>query len=150
MPDAVLNSWKDIAGHLHTSVRTAQRWEMYFGLPIHRPSGTHKGPVLAFEKELDQWIQAGGAARAAAQNGHSETVAQNGHSKVPASLGYRYPDIRPRVLTTMDRAERTRQLAFEISQRAQELREQLARALAIREKSELRSRTSGASSTSST
>ena len=137
MADAVLNSWKDIATHLHTSVRTAQRWEMHFGLPIHRPSGTHKGPVLAFEKELDQWIQAGGAA------------AQNGHSQAPEPRKG-HDDLAPRVLAAMERAQRMRDLALQISLRAQELRGRLERAGAIQAKADLKLRPSAAANNSST
>lgn len=141
MADSVLNSWKDIAAHLHTSVRTAQRWEMHFGLPIHRPSGTHKGPVLAFEKELDQWIQAGGATRAAAHNGHSGP---------PASPDTRHQNIRLRALSAMDRAERMHELAAQISLRAKELRERLERAGAIHAKAMSKSRSLAGADISST
>ena len=36
---SVLNSWKEIASYLGRSVRTVQRWEREFGLPVHRPAG---------------------------------------------------------------------------------------------------------------
>ena len=135
MADPVLNSWKDIATHLHTSVRTAQRWEMHFELPIHRPSGTHKGPVLAFEKELDRWIHAGGAAKAAAENGHSEA---------PALPRRRHEDVKPQVLSAVERAQRMHELAAEIRQRTQKLQEQLERALAIQAKAEPKARSTAA------
>jgi len=122
MADSVLNSWKDIAAHLHTSVRTAQRWEAHFHLPIHRPAGTHKGPVLAFINELDQWIQKGGP-QAAAANGktgngflhHEQTV-----------------KIAPQLISTKQRAQRAHDLAMEVRHRAEELQQQLKRALSIR------------------
>ena len=51
---AVLGSWKEIANYLGKGVRTVQRWERYSGLPIHRPSGSSKGVVIAFPAELDR------------------------------------------------------------------------------------------------
>jgi hypothetical protein len=53
----VLGSWKEIASHLGKGVRTVQRWERHCGLPVHRPSGSSKGVVLAFPAELDQWTR---------------------------------------------------------------------------------------------
>ncbi len=37
-----ISSWKDIAKHLNTSVRTAQRWEQELALPVHH-AGSTKG-----------------------------------------------------------------------------------------------------------
>jgi len=67
---AVLGSWKEIANYLGKGVRTVQRWERCSGLPIHRPSGTSKGVVLAFPAELDRWArrQDGGAYASARLN----------------------------------------------------------------------------------
>jgi hypothetical protein len=59
----VLGSWKEIANYLGKGVRTVQRWERHSGLPVHRPSDSKKGVVLAFPKELDRW------ARGIANNG---------------------------------------------------------------------------------
>ena len=53
----VLGSWKEIANYLGKGVRTVQRWERCSALPIHRPSGTSKGVVLAFPAELDKWAR---------------------------------------------------------------------------------------------
>lgn len=125
--DPVLNSWKDIAGHLHTSVRTAQRWEMHFHLPIHRPSGTHKGPVLAFEHELDTWIQNGGAAAMASANGCDAGV---------ASQRSPHGTITPQAKFAHERAQRMYDLAAEITRRTQALREQLERAMATQSRME--------------
>jgi transposase-like protein len=123
MNDSVLNSWKDIATHLHTSVRTAQRWEMRFHLPIHRPSGSQKGPVLAFEKELDEWIQNGGARLA--------LLAGNG--EIPRSTERR-AKIRPQLASTHARAERMIGLAAEIRQRTEALQKQVERVMRMRAK----------------
>lgn len=52
----LLNSWKQIANYLGCSVRTAQRWERSFALPVHHPSNSLRGPVLAQPHELDGWV----------------------------------------------------------------------------------------------
>jgi len=53
-PDAELTSWKAIADHLGVNVRTAQKWELQRGLPVHRVTG-EKGRVFALAGELDRW-----------------------------------------------------------------------------------------------
>jgi len=52
---AVLSSWKEVAQHMGKGIRTVQRWEHQAGLPVHRPSGTCKGVVLAYPSELSAW-----------------------------------------------------------------------------------------------
>jgi hypothetical protein len=51
-----LTSWKEIAAYLGKGVRTVQRWEIDFGLPVRRPSGREKGIVYALPQELDHWL----------------------------------------------------------------------------------------------
>lgn len=53
---AVLTSWKDIARYLGKGVRTVQRWEQEFGLPVRRPLGSVRNAVLARPSDLDAWI----------------------------------------------------------------------------------------------
>lgn len=53
---AVLTSWKDIARYMGKGVRTVQRWEQDFGLPVRRPLGSNKKAVLARPRELDAWV----------------------------------------------------------------------------------------------
>lgn len=56
-PD-VLTCWKDIARYLGKGVRTVQRWEQEFGLPVRRPNGVnHKSAVIAHIRDLDLWRQ---------------------------------------------------------------------------------------------
>jgi hypothetical protein len=52
----ILNSWKEIANYLGRGVRTVQRWERDFGLPVHRPKGKDRSAVLAFPAEIDRWL----------------------------------------------------------------------------------------------
>lgn len=52
----VLSSWKEIAGYLRISIRTAQYWERERGLPVRRLPGK-KERVWADPAELDRWRQ---------------------------------------------------------------------------------------------
>jgi tetratricopeptide (TPR) repeat protein len=53
---AVLASWKSIAGYFGCNERTAKRWEER-GLPVHRVPGGKRGYVFAYPSELDAWLQ---------------------------------------------------------------------------------------------
>lgn len=53
----ILNSWKEIASYLGRGVRTIQRYEAQFGLPIHRPAAKERSAVLAFADELEHWLR---------------------------------------------------------------------------------------------
>lgn len=63
-PAAVLTSWKDIARYMGKGVRTVQRWEQDFGLPVRRPMGSSKKAVLARPRDLDAWVAMRCASRA--------------------------------------------------------------------------------------
>jgi len=52
----LLTSWKEIASYLGKGVRTVQRWEQQFGLPVRRPNERIKGIVRATRQELDEWL----------------------------------------------------------------------------------------------
>jgi tetratricopeptide (TPR) repeat protein len=54
-----LDGWKAIARHFGRSCRTVQRWHAEFGLPIRRLGGD-KGPIYAYDDELDAWMRARG------------------------------------------------------------------------------------------
>jgi hypothetical protein len=57
MNPVVLTCWKDIARYLGKGVRTVQRWEREFGLPVRRPTGIdHKSAVVAYTRDLDSWL----------------------------------------------------------------------------------------------
>jgi len=53
-----LSGWKEIANYLGKGVRTVQRYEREFGLPIRRPAAKPWGSVLATKAELDAWVKA--------------------------------------------------------------------------------------------
>jgi hypothetical protein len=53
----VLTSWKEVAQYMGKGVRTVQRWERDFHLPVRRPSGANnKRVILALTADLDAWI----------------------------------------------------------------------------------------------
>ena len=56
-PEGRLDSWKEIAAHLHRDVTTVQRWEKREGMPVHRHQHDRIGSVYAFSSELDAWLQ---------------------------------------------------------------------------------------------
>ena len=52
-----LDSWKQIAAYLNRDQRTAQRWEIQRGLPVHRIPGGLKSAVYAFPNEIEAWLR---------------------------------------------------------------------------------------------
>lgn len=50
-----LNGWKEIAGFLGKSVRTAQRWERELGLPTHRIKTPDGQIIFSKRSEIDVW-----------------------------------------------------------------------------------------------
>jgi len=61
---ATIESWKEIASYLSVTVRSAQRWEVTAGLPVHRHGTGPSARAYAFKDELDGWL-ADGPLRAA-------------------------------------------------------------------------------------
>ncbi len=51
-----LSSWKEIGAYLGKGVRTVQRWEQQFGLPVRRPNA-QSHVIFAVPSELDAWIK---------------------------------------------------------------------------------------------
>ncbi len=60
----VFTSWKEIASYLNKGVRTVQRWEAEFGLPVRRPISKRRGRVHALRQDLDEWMNSTWAHRA--------------------------------------------------------------------------------------
>ena len=54
----ILGGWKEIAAYLKKSVRSVQRYEREYGLPIRRPQGHARTGVIATIAELDAWVLA--------------------------------------------------------------------------------------------
>src|SRR5215467_2190070 len=53
-----LTSWKAIAEYMEAGVRTVQRYEREFGLPVRRPTCKLRGAVMATRAEIDAWVAA--------------------------------------------------------------------------------------------
>jgi hypothetical protein len=74
-----LTCWKDIAHYFGKGVRTVQRWEREFGLPVRRPQGAFhnsaKSPVIADPRDLDAWLQARWALRPAKEDNEASRPA---------------------------------------------------------------------------
>lgn len=60
-----LTSWKQIAEYLQKAIRTAQRWEAQFGLPVQRPDPQKKSAVRTSREELDRWVATRWSSRSA-------------------------------------------------------------------------------------
>jgi hypothetical protein len=50
-----LESWKQIAAHLHRSERTVRRWETAEGMPVRRREHQKQDTVFAYSYEIDEW-----------------------------------------------------------------------------------------------
>jgi hypothetical protein len=74
----VLTCWKDIANYLGKGVRTVQRWEQEFGLPVRRPNGiAHKSAVIAYARDLDTWLESRWSQRSGRHSSHTSGSASN-------------------------------------------------------------------------
>ena len=52
-----LVGWKAIAASLGKDERTAKRWALELGLPVHRVPGRQRASVYAFPQELETWLR---------------------------------------------------------------------------------------------
>jgi hypothetical protein len=52
----ILSGWKDIAVYLGRGVRTVQRWELSYGMPVRRQKADARS-VFAFGDEIDAWLE---------------------------------------------------------------------------------------------
>jgi len=52
-----LESWGEIATYLRRDIRTVQRWEHDYGLPVRRLVIGKMGQVYAYPSELDRWMK---------------------------------------------------------------------------------------------
>lgn len=53
----ILNGWKEIAAYLGRGVRTVQRWEELYKMPVHRIAGADRSAVTAFSTEIENWLR---------------------------------------------------------------------------------------------
>lgn len=82
-----LNGWKEIAAFLGRSVRTVQRWEKDFGLPVRRFGLSKPESVFAIPREIDAWLET-------AQGVSARTGAGTAESARGASAAADAPDAR--------------------------------------------------------
>ena len=83
-PDAQdhLNGWKEIASFLGKGVRTVQRWEREYRLPVHR-IGRQGGEIIwASRRELDEWMRTQGPRVPANDADRDATPSGNGAGSV--------------------------------------------------------------------
>ncbi|HVN94389.1 MAG TPA: hypothetical protein VMT38_11865 [Terracidiphilus sp.] len=74
----VLASWKGIAAYFGCNVRTAKRWELERGLPVHRAPGKKGSTVFARVSELNAWLELGERAHRQNHAGLNATSAPRG------------------------------------------------------------------------
>jgi len=111
MPDVrILNSWKEISSYIGRGVRTVQRWEELYGLPVHRAAGRDSSAVYALSDEVDAWLRMGKM--------HEQP--SNGHRDVTPHAAEQYRHLMERTSTLVDRLRVLRQ-------QSTELRENLSR-----------------------
>ncbi|HET6933637.1 MAG TPA: hypothetical protein VFI72_02285 [Candidatus Angelobacter sp.] len=91
----LLNSWKEIATYLQRGVRTVQRWEAEFGLPVRRPAGKKRSAVIAIRSELDQWLRSCGSSRNAVNDEQSRAT------PVVTLVGRRLPANRQTIMDSV-------------------------------------------------
>jgi hypothetical protein len=81
-----LNGWKEIAAHLGKGVRTVQRWEREYGLPVRRLGREGGEIVFAFTDEIDRWSAEWGPRRQADEDSEAAPVpAASGAAVEPRS-----------------------------------------------------------------
>ncbi len=88
-----LHGWKDISAYFGRSVRTVQRWERDFGLPIRRFGMGRAEVVHAYVEELDRWkatAEAEAAGRAGDAVAENAADAPSGVAAAPVSGGRRF------------------------------------------------------------
>jgi hypothetical protein len=91
-----LSGWKEIAAYLGKGVRTVQRWEKTFRLPVHRIGQGGGEIVYAFIEELERWrLTTEAAAAGERRNGAASTGAADAGSRESAADVARPPKPTP-------------------------------------------------------
>ena len=88
----VLNSWKEISQYLGRGVRTVQRWERDFALPVRRPAGHVKSSVIALRSDIDQWLASRSArmldgVSSAGRSSNAGAINTKAHARLNTNLG---------------------------------------------------------------
>jgi hypothetical protein len=112
MPDVrILNSWKDISSYIGRGVRTVQRWEELYGLPVHRAAGRDRSAVYALSDEIDAWLRMGKM--------HDTPKAQR---EVHPEAAARYARLMEQASTLVERLRVLREQSIQIRDRLQQTR----------------------------
>jgi hypothetical protein len=122
----VLTSWKEIASYLGKGVRTVQRWEGQFGLPVRRPNEKVKGVVYASREELDQWL-----ARHWLPRPGKFTLAQPANGPVKTSVVVEITASHNLLLAQRELVQELRRSLELLAARCQELASNMSRARAL-------------------
>ncbi len=98
-----LEGWKRIATYLKRDVRTVQRWERSEQLPVRRQLHRKLSSVLAFERELDDWM----ALRCSPQDRRSLSLAilYFDSPSEPGNCGYFCEAMVDDLITKLSKAE---------------------------------------------
>jgi len=81
-----LNGWKEIASFLGKGVRTAQRWEKDYCLPVHRLGREGGEIIFASRREISDWLESGGG-RDAREHPHADNNQQEPEPAAEAQNG---------------------------------------------------------------
>lgn len=111
--EKMLGSWKEIASYLGKGVRTVQRWEHQFGLPVRRPNAAAKGVVCALPEELDEWF--------VVQWGQRNVTPTNGSGD--GNGAHNGDGLHPRILAARQLRGRNQQLMTDLMQSARDVAE---------------------------
>ena len=109
-----LGSWKEIASYLGKGVRTVQRWEREFGLPIRRPPQHLRRMVCASPEELDDWL----AHSWRQNNGASSPAAAEAVSPMNGN-GAHLTDLQANIYQAHKLRSASRQLVQELAEQVQ-------------------------------
>lgn len=68
----ILHSWKEISAYVRKGIRTLQRYETAIGFPVQRPLGKRRSSVIAFRRDIDEWLQR--SPQVISRNGHNKAI----------------------------------------------------------------------------
>jgi hypothetical protein len=128
--NAILSSWKEIAGYLGKGVRTVQRWERELRLPVRRPVQRDQRIVIAVPAELDEWVRCQ-LPRPGGESGGVASLSNGELAKLVENIRRTYRGAQrllntarnlPRVEVTRRNSQRLRQQAQQTRQRSEQLR----------------------------
>lgn len=120
----ILNSWKEIATYLGRGVRTVQRYEREFKLPVRRVGTKSRKSVVALSQDLDAWLR-----RATVQRYEPETPQGHGYVSVTAASVASAHELRDRCAQLREENEKA---VMKLSQTLSELMQQIGIGLLTR------------------